>query len=43
MAEPTEQPTRMARSPGIASSIASQHACAMSAMVKPGVALGERP
>jgi hypothetical protein len=33
----------MARSPGAASSIASQQACAMSSMVRPGRAFGERP
>jgi len=33
----------MAGSPGIASSITSQHACAMSSMVSPRVALGDRP
>ncbi len=41
--DPTEQPTRVALSPAAASSIASQQACAMSVMVKPASALGERP
>jgi hypothetical protein len=41
--EPTEHPTRIAFSPGSASSIASQQASAMSVMVSPVSALGERP
>ena len=43
MAEPVEQPTRMAVSPGSASSTASQHAAAMSSMLSPSAPLGERP
>ena len=43
IADPTEQPTRTAASPGNASSIASQQASAMSAVLRPGPALGERP
>ena len=40
---PTEQPTRIAGSPGNASSTASQHPVAMSASVRPGLPFGDRP
>ena len=40
--DPTDSPTMIARSV-VTSSIASQHACAMSCIVKPGEAFGDLP